>query len=107
MGREKILMVDSDLDSLSKIYLALVHRKFKVEACNNSAEISDRLKRFKPEIVILNLDEYNNYSRKLKPLAVVIADKENAGTTDLNVGDILLTKPLALDDLIKAVESLT
>lgn len=106
MGREKILVVDSDLDSLSKIYLALIHRKFKVEACNKPEEFSDRMKRFKPFIVVLGSDEYNIHSKKLRPLAIVIADKEIETEIDLNDGDILLTKPVAVDELIKAVEKL-
>ena len=105
MGREKILVVDSDLDSLSKIYLALIHRKFKVEACNNPEEFYDRMKRFKPAVVILNLDEYSIRSEKLKQPAVVLVENENH-TIELNAGDILLTKPVPVDELIKAVEKL-
>jgi len=105
MGREKILVVDSDLDSLSKIYLALIHRKFKVEACNNPEEFSDRMKRFKPAVVILNADEYSIRSKKLKQPAVVMIDSENH-SVELNDGDISLTKPVSVDELIKAVERL-
>jgi DNA-binding response OmpR family regulator len=106
MGREKILVVDPDLDSLSKIYLALIHRKFKVEACNNPQEFLDRVKRFKPSIVVLNSNEYSIHSKKLKPLAIVIADKEPETEIDLNDGDILLTRPVTADELIRAVEKL-
>lgn len=105
MGREKILVVDSDLDSLSKIYLALIHRKFKVEACNNPEEFSDRMKRFKPAVVILNLEEYNICSKKLKQPAVVIVDRENH-SVEFNDGDIPVTKPVSADELVKAVERL-
>lgn len=106
MGREKILVVDSDLDSLSKIYLALIHRKFKVEACNNPQEFLDRLKRFKPSIVVLSLDEYSVHSKKLRPFAIVVANKDSRTQIELNQGDILLTKPVAVEELIKAVERL-
>ena len=105
MGREKILVVDSDLDSLSKIYLALIHRKFKVEACNNPEEFYDRMKRFKPAVVILNLDEYSIRSEKLKQPAIVLVENENQ-RIQLNDGDILLAKPVLVDELIKAVERL-
>ncbi|MBO9681729.1 MAG: response regulator transcription factor [Flavisolibacter sp.] len=105
MGREKILVVDSDLDSLSKIYLALIHRRFKVEACNNPEEFYDRMKRFKPAVVILNLDEYRIRSEKLKQPAIVLVDNEKH-EVQLNDGDILLTKPVPVDELLKAVERL-
>jgi DNA-binding response OmpR family regulator len=103
MAREKILVVDPDLDSLSKIYLALIHRKFKVEACNNPEEFSDRIKRFKPAIVILNSKEYSIRSKKLKLPAIVVVDKEHPAV-QLNDGDFSLAKPVSVDELIKAVE---
>ena len=96
-------MVDPDLDSLSKIYLALIHRKFKVEACNNPEEFSDRIKRFKPAIVILNSKEYSIRSKKLKLPAIVVVDKEHPAV-QLNDGDFSLAKPVSVDELIKAVE---
>lgn len=106
MAREKILVVDPDLDSLSKIYLALIHRKFKVEACNNPEEFLDRMKRFKPSLVILNRTEYNIYSKKLKIPAIIASDRENGTILQLNDGDISLKKPISVDDLVEAVEKL-
>jgi DNA-binding response OmpR family regulator len=105
MAREKILVVDPDLDSLSKIYLALIHRRFKVEACNNPDEFSDRTKRFKPAIVILNSNDYRTHCKKLKQAAIVLIDKKDE-SVQLNDGDIPLTKPVSVDDLIKSVERL-
>ena len=106
MAREKILVVDSDLDSLSKIYLALIHRKFKVEACNNPEEFLDRMKRFKPSIVILNTPEYNIHSKKLKIPAIVSVERKSTSTFQLNDGDTALIKPVSVDELIEAVEKL-
>jgi DNA-binding response OmpR family regulator len=105
MAREKILVVDPDLDSLSKIYLALIHRKFKVEACNNPEEFSDRMKRFKPMVVILSSNEYIIRYKKLKQPAIVLINKEYI-PVQLNDGDIPLTKPVSIDELVKSVEKL-
>ena len=63
------------------------------------------MKRFKPAVVIVNVNEYSLWNKKLKQPAVVIADNENQ-SVQLNDGDILLTKPLSVDELIKAVERL-
>jgi DNA-binding response OmpR family regulator len=103
MAREKILVIDPDLDSLSRIYLALVHRKFKAEACNNSEEIPHRLKRFKPAAIILNLIDYRPISNKLKIPAIVLIENGDAGPA-LNYGDLPLIKPVQIDELVKAVE---
>jgi len=104
MGREKILVVGHDLDSLSRIYLALIHRKFKAEACNNPDEITARLKRFRPVVIILDIDQYKIISKNLKISAIVLV--EDHGTTQLNYGDIQLQKPVQIEELIKAVETL-
>lgn len=103
MAREKILVVHQDLDFLSKVYLVLIHRKFKVEACNNPEELAARLKRFRPAIIILNLKEYNAISNKLKIPAIVLFENGNADA-ELSYGDIPLKNPVQMDDLLRAVE---
>lgn len=103
MAREKILVVDHDLDSLSRMYLALIHRKFKTEACNNFEEIPARLKRFKPAAIILNGEDYNSISNKLRIPAIVLIENGNTGPV-LNYGDLSLKKPVQIDELMKAVE---
>ena len=105
MAREKILVVDRDLNNLSKIYLALTHRKFKVEACNNPQEIKERLKRFKPAVIILDTEQYKIISAKLRIPAIVFIE-DNSRAIPLNDGDIPLKKPTHADELIKAVEKL-
>ena len=106
MAREKILVIDSDLDALSRIYLALIHRKFKVEACNNPEEMSARFKRFKPSVIILELKEYTAISKKLKIPAVVLVEKQDNSITYLNDWDIQIQKPVHIEELMKAVEKL-
>lgn len=103
MAREKILVVDQDLDSLSRMYLALIHRKFKTEACNNFEEIPARLKRFKPAAIIINGADYNSISNKLRIPAIVLIENSDIGP-DLNYGDLSLKKPVQIDELLKAVE---
>jgi hypothetical protein len=105
MAKEKILIVDQDLDALSKMYLALIHRKFKTEACNNSEEIAARLKRFRPAVIILPFEDYNPISSKLKIPAIVLFEN-GSSAIELNYGDIPLKKPVHVDELIKTVEKL-
>jgi len=106
MAREKILVVDTDLDSLSRIYLALVHRRFKTEACNKPEEIPERIKRFKPAVIVIDVTQYGMLSQKLRIPAIVFSEQEVDFCTQLNYGDIHLKKPIHADQLIKAVERL-
>lgn len=105
MAREKILVIDQDLDALSRMYLALIHRKFKTEACNNSEEIAARIKRFRPAVIILNWKDYKAIGSKLKIPAIVLFENGNADT-ELSYGDIPLKRPVHADELIKTVEKL-
>lgn len=107
MAREKILVVGQDLDSLSKMYLALIHRKYKTEACDKPEEIPDRIRRFKPVVIVVDFNEYEPIKEKLKIPAVVLLANADGRIAQLNDGDIPLTKPVQAEELIKAVEMLT
>ena len=52
--KARLLVVDSNLHTLSKIYLGLIHKNYKVEATDDAREINARAERFKPRLVILN-----------------------------------------------------
>jgi DNA-binding response OmpR family regulator len=104
MPREKILVVDTDLDSLSRIYLVLIHRRFKTEACVDTDKIPERLLKFKPTIIILGYNEYTNLGKKLKIPAIVLSEKDDPAPIQLNYGDIHLKKPIHASQLIKVVQ---
>jgi DNA-binding response OmpR family regulator len=105
MAREKILVVDDDLHHLSKIYLALIHRRFKAEACNNPEEIPARIKRFKPSVIILDSEQYYKINNKLRIPAIVMLARQ-APEYPLAYGDLSLKKPVTAEVLIKTVERL-
>ena len=105
--RTKILIVDPDIDSLSKIYLALLHRNYKVEACNNEKEVQERLKRLKPNILIIQYQLYWEVEKKLKIPVVVLIDQLQKTTIREQEDIKLLIKPIHTEDLLKAVKSLT
>ncbi|HJW18170.1 MAG TPA: response regulator [Flavisolibacter sp.] len=52
--RTRVLVVDSDLHNLSRIYLSLIHKGYKVEASEDGQEIIPRTERFKPSIIIIH-----------------------------------------------------
>ena len=57
--KARILVVDSDLHTLSKIYLGLIHKNYKVEATDDANEIIPRTERFKPRLIILRTSARN------------------------------------------------
>jgi DNA-binding response OmpR family regulator len=53
MKNLRILIIDTDLFSLSKTYFGLIHLEHAVEACNNLQEVEERVERFQPGLVIV------------------------------------------------------
>jgi DNA-binding response OmpR family regulator len=67
--KARVLVVDSDLHTLSKIYLSLIHRNYKVEATDNAQEIMARTERFKPRLIILRSSAKNLTTELYEELA--------------------------------------
>lgn len=98
-------MVDSDLDTLSRVYLALVHRNYKVEASDKKEEIPERIKRLKPVLLILGQIEYLFFQDHLKIPCITLVDlSEDEFYVPEDV--IIMRKPIALDQLIQKVEEI-
>lgn len=102
MARERILVIDTDIDHLSRIYLALLHRNYKTEACIHPGEIKERMKRFRPSLIILPTKEYEPIKEKLKIPAIVFGNAE----VKLNDGDSFFKKPVHLEQLLKRIEEI-
>lgn len=105
-SRAKILVVDSDMDTLSRIYLALVHRHHKVEASDKAEEIPQRIKRLKPELIIFGKNEYLQFKDKLRIFGIVLLQKEEMQAIKLEDEFIAVEKPVHIDALMRAVEKL-
>jgi DNA-binding response OmpR family regulator len=104
--RTKILIVDSDLHTLSRIYLALVHRNYKAEASNKWEEVPERIKRLKPEIIILGKKEYLSLKQSLRIPGIVLLNEGDLVSLKVEEGFVVLKNPVHVDELIRAIEAL-
>jgi hypothetical protein len=104
--RTKILVVDSDLDTLSRIYLALVHRNYKVEASDKTEEIAERMKRLKPALLILGKKEYLFFEDKLKTPCIVLWESEEPALLSIPGDVFVVKKPVSLELLIHKIEEM-
>lgn len=50
----KVLLVDDELPSLSKMYIDLLLKNYEVEATHEAGEVIPRIRRFKPDVVIIS-----------------------------------------------------
>lgn len=105
MVAQKILVVDNDIDHLSRIYLSLLHRKYRVVVTDKTEEILPRIKKYKPVLIILNEVQYNIVKSKLRAITIVLTEKNS--TTELNYGDLKLEKPFSMHELVKLVKAWT
>lgn len=84
----------------------LVHRNYKAEACNKADEVTERIKRMKPSVVILDHAAYQLNKNKIRIPAIVLVEKNEPHSVDEDGETIVLSKPLHLDQLIHTVEKL-
>ena len=104
--RTRILVVDKDLNTLSRIYLALIHRNYKAEASDNLQEITQRIKRLKPSLIILGVDEYNSVKDSLRIPVILLKDGKAVMPVDLPSDVITVEKSIQVEKLIAAIEEL-
>jgi DNA-binding response OmpR family regulator len=97
--RTRILVVDSDLHALSKIYLSLIHKNYKVEASDDAQEIMARTERFKPRLIILNASTRNLTPEVYKDIAqkrvhlLLIADQNEEIPVESRRWEVIQTPP--------------
>jgi hypothetical protein len=104
--RTRILIAEKDLNTLSRIYLALLHRNYKVEATNLTEEIADRTKRLKPSLTILGYDEYQIVKDVLKTSIIVLYD-DKQNEPEYSPGDVVwLLKNVSIEKLISTIEEM-
>jgi hypothetical protein len=101
----RILVVDSDLHALSKIYLALVHRNYKTEASDKPEELAERTHRLKPAVLVLSETIFLNMDEKRKVPAVILSQ---AGSPHRPVPDDCrrLVQPVSIEVLVRTIEEL-
>ena len=99
-------MVDSDLNTLSRVYLALVHRNYKAEASDKIDEIAERIKRLKPALLILGQKEYLFFHEKLKLPCIVLWGKDDIKSISVPEDVFIIRKPVQLEPLIHKIEEM-
>ncbi|HEY1114569.1 MAG TPA: hypothetical protein VGE66_13450 [Chitinophagaceae bacterium] len=52
--KAKVLLVDDELPSLSRMYIDLLLKNYEVEATHEAREVIPRIRRFQPDIVIIS-----------------------------------------------------
>lgn len=80
---KRIMIVESDTDVLSIIYLALLHQDYVLEATADACEVKPRMERFKPDLVLIS---HNMPGADVNSLCAIIKNT-------LQIPVILLSNP--------------
>lgn len=107
MARTKILVVDNDTDALSKIYLALKHRNYRVEVYDTTDSIPERLQKLKPDLVILGKNEFLELQRLLKCPGIILLRQQEKGSIILDDEFRAIDVPVHVHELMERVKELT
>ncbi|HEU4471503.1 MAG TPA: hypothetical protein VFR58_10485 [Flavisolibacter sp.] len=104
--RTKVLVVDGDLDTLSKIYLSLLHRNYKVEAADKAEEIGERIKRFKPAVLILGKKIYDAVQEALKVPGILLLERSESLPQQWKDDLVAIYKPVQIEELVRTIDDL-
>lgn len=110
--KPKVLVVDNEMDSLAKIYINLLLKDFRVEATNVADEIIPRIKRFKPNAVIINneLPGFDAFQvcaavKEHNLPVILLIEKTSPATAQLDScrADEVVYKPVDVNDLAQII----
>jgi DNA-binding response OmpR family regulator len=109
----RILVIDTDLFSLSKLFFTLLHLAPAVEACNALAEVPERIGRFEPDLVVLgsnmgaeSLSHLTTWLRQQGLPTLLVTNPTECTLASLPV-DGFLPKPTDRDSLRQAIGALS
>jgi DNA-binding response OmpR family regulator len=114
-----LLVADDDENVCELIKLVFTNEGFKVYVAKDGASALDKIEKYKPEVVILdvmmpNLDGYtiSYLSKKIKgynPRVIILTVRNtefDAAIAERMHADAFFTKPVNIDRLVKKVKSL-
>ncbi len=113
---KKILVVENDMDILALVQITLTMHHFNVEAISRWEDISDRLMRFKPDLILLDVSldgaDGRDICKKIKssketqhiPVILFSANSEMGNNIEDCRAQAFIAKPYELPYLLKIIE---
>jgi DNA-binding response OmpR family regulator len=106
-SKPRILIADDDLESLSILYLKLLHRQIKTEAVTNTGEVMHQIKQFKPHILVISTSlidgDINLFCKRMKAqLRIIPVLMKEKSEEDYFLFDVL-EKPVEIEQLMEVI----
>ena len=116
MAKLKILVFDDELSEIGKLYIGLLLKDFIVEATTDPTEITSRVERMQPNIVVVNHDaEGFNPSEVCAVVKtamnipiILLLEKNSAATMNIDgcSADDAVFKPVDVSELVQKIKNL-
>ena len=114
--KAKILVVEDDMETLSKVYIELLYKDFRVEATNDSEELLSRFDRFRPDLLIIsrNLRGFDpvkicdHIKKKNAVPVILLSGEEDKHNTRLNGCEVegIISRPVDLKEMLEKINAL-
>lgn len=115
-GRRKIFLFDDEMNTISKVYIGLLLKNFSVEATTDPEEIDQRMKRFQPDIAIVNNDVpgFDGHEiclllkKQLNKPIILLSEKHSAKPAQIDhcSADEIIMKPINIKEMHEVIERL-
>lgn len=92
-----------DLHLLSRLYIALVQRGYRTEVTDAVEAASQRIKKWKPVLLITGSAEFHQMKQGLN-LPVIVLSENDADEWQSNDGVLVVNKNIPLGELMKQVK---
>lgn len=114
--KPKILVVEDDMETLSKVYIELLYKDFRVEATNDNEELLSRFDRFRPDLLIIsrNIQGFDPVkicehikNRHAVPVILLTEHKDSHNTRlDGCEAEGIITRPVDLKEMLEKIHML-
>lgn len=116
-NKQKILIVDNDIDTLRKMELMLTEESFEVISTSNDSEVSELITEHRPDLIILDIflkgfdgrdlchQLKNNEMSKFIPILLISDKRQLREKLKECSADGFLRKPFEKSDLLYGIEN--
>lgn len=107
--KKRIMVIEDEVDTITRLYIGLMRMDYDVDLSDNTNDLSTRISRLKPHVLLLALHLQNDtLCREVKEtFGIPIIVSAPAGTDNNNVDvDEMILRPINLPELGQKITAL-
>jgi DNA-binding response OmpR family regulator len=100
--KRRIMVIEDEVDTITRLYIGLIRMDFEVDVSDNTDDLSSRLSRFKPHVLLLALHLQNDgLCREVKEkfgVPIIVSAPPGSDNNNVDV-DEMVFRPVNLPEL--------